>query len=205
MSKFMKILKGTLISLAVILGCGYLLWYSADKEAAKAFMDTLIEYANKPLPIVGFSAWVLFLFVVKILDLSNFGKSSLAAQKEEYEKEKEELIRKAEEEKIRYASILTSYQKHIDNVVDSMIQVCNVVPNKKVQQIGIHLSNESAVVNEKLKEQFDNIVNLDVATVIKTKEEIVNEIVDKLKKEIIDQYGEEGQKAIESIAEKDTL
>lgn len=205
MAKFMKVLKIILISILVLAGGACLVLYCVDKALAKQILKTAVDYANRPLPIVGVSSLVLAGLVWKIFQASGYGKKAIARIKSEYESEKQKMKEEYELKKLQYSAIISSYEREIDLVVDSVVEVCESFPNKKVNKVGERLKGDVSKIKEEMREKFNEIVDSDVEALIQSKEELVGEIVDLVKKEIVDKYGEEGQKALESISEAEKV
>ena len=59
MKKFMKVVKIILICLAIALGIAFTVLYIVNPEQAKSILDTIMDYANRPLPIIGVSLGLL--------------------------------------------------------------------------------------------------------------------------------------------------
>lgn len=201
MAKFIKVLKIVLITLIVATLGGFVILYCVNKELGKQILDSTIEFVNKPLPIVGVSFLVFGLLVWKIFSSTIYGKKALAQMKAQYDEQVALIKAEYEVKKTEYATILSSYEHEIDVMYDSLIEVCDSIPNKKVKEVSNKLNNEIAKVKTDLRKDFDEIVNSDVETLLKSKEEIIDTIVEIVKKEMEEKYGKESQEAINSIAE----
>ena len=201
MTKFNKILKIILISLITLILGSYLVLYIIDKELAKQILDTVVDYANRPLPIVGVSSLVIAGLVWKIFQSTSYGKKTIAKMKTEYEEEKARLKEEYEQEKTKFTAIITMYEKEVDLMLESIIAISEATPNKKVKAVGEQLKNDVTKIKGDLRGKFDEIVTSNVQVLIQSKEEVINTIVDLVKKEIVDKYGEEGKETINSIAE----
>ena len=143
--------------------------------------------------------------VWKIFQASGYGKKAIAKIKSEYESEKQKMKDEYELKKLQYSAIISSYEREIDLVVDSVVEVCESFPNKKVNKVGEKLKGDVSKIKEEMRGKFNEIVDSDVEALIQSKEELVGEIVSMVKKEIVDRYGEEGQKALESISEAEKV
>ena len=201
MAKFLKVVKIIFICLAVILGVGYVVLNFINPELAKQVVDTVVDYANRPLPIVGVSTVVLAILVWKIFERTGYGKRAIAQMKKEYEEQKEKDRQELERKKIEYSAIICFYEQEMDLLFNGFIQLCDYIPNKKVKEFGEKLKNDYAVIRQELREKMANIMDNSVEVLVKSKEELVSAMVEVIKKEMVDKYGEEGQKALESIAE----
>lgn len=204
MTKFLKVIKAILISLACLVLGAYVVLYIIDKELAKQILATLVDYLNRPLPIVGVSSLVLAGLIWKIFQSTGYGKKAIAKMKEEYELEKKQVHEDYEKQKLEYTTIISMYEKENDLILDSMTQVCDAIPNKKVKEIAIKLKDDVSKVKTELKTEFNKIVDSNVQLVLESKQELVNTVVDLVKKEILDKY-EEGKETINSSTETTTL
>lgn len=205
MAKFLKVVKIIFICLAVILGVGYVVLNFINPELAKQVVDTVVDYANRPLPIVGVSAVVLAVLVWKIFERTGYGKRAIAQMKKEYEEQKEKDRQELERKKIEYSAIICFYEQEMDLLFNGFIQLCDYIPNKKVKEFGGKLKNDYAVIRQELREKMANIMDNSVEVLVKSKEELVSAMVEVIKKEMVDKYGEEGQKALESIAKAEKI
>ena len=60
-------------------------------------------------------------------------------------------------------------------------------------------------IKNTLREKFNTAATSDVEVLIRSKEDVINSIVEIVKKEIEDRYGEERKETIKGIAETKTL
>ena len=60
-------------------------------------------------------------------------------------------------------------------------------------------------IKNTLREKFNTVAASDVEVLIRSKEDVINSIVEIVKKEIEDRYGEERKETIKGIAETKTL
>ena len=193
MNKFKKAIKIVLISLAIILGCGFLVLYIIDKELATSILNTVVDFLNKPLPIVGASLLVLAGLVWKIFSASSFGKRAISKMKMEYESQKAELKKDAEEKEIKYTAIIALQNNKIDAFSKNTVSALRAIPNKKVQVIADNLETESELLQESTDREIKEVLNSSVEELIKSKEELKNEIIAKVTKEIVIKYGKESE------------
>lgn len=128
----------SLIILSVLLGCGiaYLTCYLTIKEDTINFTHGLVDFINKPLPIVGISLAIIGAFVLRLVAMSSWGKkqASLFSEKtdtlkKELEEEKCNLIA---QQKILEES-LKEKEEEIKGLEKFVCELCSKIPNKKVQ------------------------------------------------------------------------
>lgn len=205
MSKFMKIIKIILITLLVIVLGSYVVLYVVNNELAKQIMATVIDYANRPLPIVGVSLLVIAGLIWKIFQATGYGKRAIAKIKAEYEKEKEETRQEHLQKKAEYSAILSTFDCEIDLILEAVNEICRVTPNQKVKAIGERVKTETAVIKTGLKAKIDNIVDSNTETLIRSKEEIVKEVMEMLEKALEEKYGEEGKEALKLISKENKI
>lgn len=199
MKKFLNVIKAILISLLVLVLGGYVSLYIYDKELAKKILDIVVGYLNTPLPLIGIPTTVLAVLVWKIFSSSSYGKKATNNIRNEYEKLKNDLSQEYEDRKNKYASILAFYERELDILFYAIIEIGRASANKKIKAIGESLVTEMQDFKNQLRERFKEIVESDVGVLTQSKEEIITTIVDAVKKELVNKYGEEGQKAIESV------
>lgn len=205
MAKFMKVVKIILISLLVLVLGAYVVLYVVNPELAKQIMATVVDYANRPLPIVGVSSVVLAYLVWKIFQATRFGRKAVSKVKEEYESEKLKVREEYEQKKLEYTAILALYEQEVDLILNAVIQMCNASANKKVKAIGENIQTDIVGLKNALREKFNTVATSDVEVLIQSKEDVIKSIVEMVKKEIEDKYGEEGKETLKGITEAKTL
>ena len=187
-----------------ILGA-YVVLYIVNNELAKEILARAVDYLNRPLPIIGVSTVVVAVLGYKIFTATVYGKTNLAKQKAQFESEKEELKTEFEKQKTEYVSVIKSYQGEIDLIYNSVIEMCDSNPNLKIKIIGEKLKNEIADKKNALREAFNLLVNSNADLLASSKEEIANEIVERLQKDLEAKYGEQGKEIFNSIPKEKKL
>ena len=86
-----------------------------------------------------------------------------------------------------------------------MIEICQASANKKIRAIGEDLIGNLKDYKNQLRERFKDVVETDVEVLTQNKEEIIATVIDAVKKELVEKYGEEGQKAIESFTKANKI
>ena len=205
MKKFIKVVKIILLSLLVLVLGGIVVLYIVKPELAKQILDTIVDYVNKPLPIVGVSVVVLSVLVWKIFSSTIYGKKKILDMQAEYEKEKAGLKEQYESKKIEYAAVLGCYQKENDLVYQAVEKICGASANVKIKEIGANLQNEVSVVREELREKSKDIYNASAELLMKSKEDIVDSIVKSVKKELVEKYGKEIEESFNSKSEAEKI
>ena len=134
-----KALKITGICL-LALGClAYLLCYIFLKEQTTYFTECVIDFINRPLPIIGVSLVVVFIFVYKCVVATRFGKKAIADYQNKLDKaqkewEQEKLSMK--EEIALYKAKIDEYKQYGKQVKDYFVEFCELSHNVKVKQLG---------------------------------------------------------------------
>lgn len=190
MKKFFNVVKIVLITLAILCGVAFVVFYIVNKEQAKQILDLVVAFVNKPLPIIGVSIVVVGCFVLKIISATAYGKRAIAKMQLEYESEKAKDKKDFEDTKIKYEAMIKTQQKQIDTIFNGFVELCDAIPNKKVKDIGDTFKNDVYVEIKENENNFNAITNESVDLLIKTKEEMVATIVELVKKEVVDKYGE---------------
>lgn len=137
-----------LFSVLGILGIVYAVFYVLYPNETKETTALVLDYiCSKPLPVVGFSALTLGIFIIKIISVSGIGKKSLNECRSDLESSKQN------QEKIRQE--LSDFQRNYSDAIDAfmahyqeefekfkaehseqMKQICDNIPNKNVRELG---------------------------------------------------------------------
>lgn len=141
MKKFMKVVKIILICLAIALGVAFTVLYIVNPEQAKSILDTIMDYANRPLPIIGGSLGLVGYILLKLFSMTIYGKRNVLAAKTEY---------KEESSKLKYE--YETYKKELDDTVSGIkeviVNICETSPNKKIKAIGSSYAEKNKEVTE---------------------------------------------------------
>ena len=205
MKKFTKVIKIILLSLLVLVLGGFVVLYIVKPELAKQILDTVVDYVNRPLPIVGVSLVVLAVLGWKIFSSTIYGKKKIEEMKSEFDREKNELKAQYEAKKVEYAAVLGCYQKENDLVYKAVEKICGASANVKIKEIGANLETEVSAVREELREKSKDIYNASAELLMKSKEDIVDSIVKSVKKELVEKYGKEIEESFNSKSEAEKI
>lgn len=200
MKKFFNVVKIISISLLVLALGAYVVLYIVNVDLAKEIMATAMDYLNRPLPIVGVSVLVLAVLLWKIFSSSIYGKKYLNLAEQKFEEQVEELKSEHQKEKEELNAIIQLQDQEIDIVYQAALDVCKISPNKKIKEIGENMVVKVESAKTQIRQKIDVVVNDNLKPLLLSKEEIVNEVIEKIKKELAT-YGEKGKEAIESISE----
>ena len=139
-----KKLKIALAIIFAVLGLAYLVLYILFKEQVTFYTECVIDFINKPLPIVGVSLLVIMIFLWKVLVTSKFGQKKINELKEAIDKEKSE----KEELKEYVDNLLKVMDEKVDMVKDQVIKtqeitykICDLSHNIKIRG----LTHEEAI------------------------------------------------------------
>lgn len=143
MKKFLKIFFISLIlSLIVFVFVCSLVIPAQTKET----LNYIIDFLNKPLPIIGISVLTLGGIVIVIISKLGFGSKQIKELKKEYyefkdkvEKEKEyaeECYKKSLEIEESVKAMLQEFYNQNDIIIEELIKVCQTIPNAKIKAIG---------------------------------------------------------------------
>jgi len=134
-----KALKIIAISLLALGGLAYLLCYIFLKEQTTYFTECVIDFINRPLPIIGVSLVVVFIFVYKCVVATRFGKKALTQYQNELNKtqrELEEYKLSIKEEIALYQAKIEEYKQYTKQYKDYIVELCELSHNVKVKQLG---------------------------------------------------------------------
>lgn len=135
MKKVFKIITFTLLALC---GIAYLLCYIFLKEQTTYFTECLIDFINRPLPIIGVSTLVVLAFVYKCFVATKYGKKAISEFKEENDQLRQEIEQQAQllktyEEMSKIA--LNQAKNDIDEIKEYIIKGFELSKNIKVKEI----------------------------------------------------------------------
>ena len=156
MKKVLKIvipilLVGLFISIAVC--------YAVDPEKTKNFAESLKQFALQPIPIIGFSSLtfggLIFLLIRFVISKSKFGQEQIQQTRNDLEKAKEEF----QEEKNKWIEIAKFYRSEALQYRKDLIKVCEIFPNKKVNDLGKNIENGFSKLDEELSKIDERIVD----------------------------------------------
>ena len=139
MKKLNKVLLIILISLAVALGLAYLSLYIFNKELAQSILNSVIDFVNRPLPIVGVTVGVLLVFIWKVVVFIREHQPSkeLSALRQEHEEYK----RDSEKEKAELREQNCELKGYI-------IHICELSTNQKIKNYGKELLGYGKETND---------------------------------------------------------
>lgn len=123
MKKFFQVLKAIIISLLVLGAIAYVLCYIFLKEQTTYFTECLINFLQKPLPIVGISIIGLGYIVFKIFSLTKFGKRTLTKLAEENARLRQE----NEEHKEQVKELLNAFETRLIGLENGVSNVKEIV------------------------------------------------------------------------------
>lgn len=141
MKKFMKVVKIILICLAIALGIAYTVLYIVNPEQAKSILDTIMDYANRPLPIIGGSLGLFGYILFKLFSMTIYGKRNVLAAKDEYKDESSKL-------KSEYETYKKELSDTVSGIKEVICDICKTSPNKKIKAIGSSYAEKNKEVTE---------------------------------------------------------
>lgn len=138
MKKFIRVLEIILLVLAI--GCGIVLviGYLHDKDYTISVLESIKDFINQPLPIVGVSILTLGIFGYEIFAKTSFGVRAINQIKSESETQiarlesKESDLVKLEEEIDKH---LKEQDIDIDELKAYLIELCGYSRNIKAQEL----------------------------------------------------------------------
>lgn len=142
-----KALKIGLISIVVALVAFATISYFVWKEETTLFFNSVVEFINKPLPIVGVSIAIIGGFIYKIFVSTNYGKNAINKYKNELEKTKEELLQKERElceKQKEIAKIVDENREQVDFVFELLDKLCDLTHNVHANEIKELIENRGA-------------------------------------------------------------
>ena len=119
----------------VALACGVItsiVFYIIKPNDTKAFITSVWDFLNKPLPIVGITTLMVLVFIWKVLVATRYGKKALEKVENAYQSkiallnEKEKSIKQLEQK----------CDNRINELEETLYNVCITIPNVKVNALG---------------------------------------------------------------------
>ena len=164
MKKVFAIISFTLLlCLCVAIG----LCFCIIPEQTKLAMDVVVEWVNKPLPIIGVSILTLGGVILVVLNRTTLGRKLLSQLKEEIgvfksenEKLKQEIIDKEKEletNKQEQIAFLSNYSQRIDKLTESVVKVCETSPNAKIKALGEEIKGTDKEIKKELDKKVAEI------------------------------------------------
>lgn len=136
--KVIKIVGAILLVSAFVVG---VVLYRIYPEQTKGAWDTIVEYLNKPLPVIGISIVVAGGILFKFFSMTAYGRKALAKIKEEYEADKAKIKEEYDSQVDDYKKLIEVQNEEIDFMLETIDKVCDAIPNKKVKALKKELSN----------------------------------------------------------------
>lgn len=141
MKKIMKVVKIILICLAVALGIAFVVFYIVNPEQAVSILNAILDFFDRPLPIVGVSLGVAGYIVIKVFSLTIYGKRNVLAAKAEYKEESSKL-------KYEYETYKKELEDTVSGIKEVICDICKTSPNKKIKAIGSSYAEKNKEVTE---------------------------------------------------------
>lgn len=153
MKKALKIIVISLfVALAIFSVVAYILW----KEQTTYIFECIIDFINRPLPIIGVSIAIIGLFVFKCFVATRYGKKAINEYKEENRVLKEQLKETekkcfdlCEQQDYAIKSICDDYEKLEEVVLKSL----ELSKNIKVKELAKTLKGEQPYGEEEVDSQ----------------------------------------------------
>lgn len=150
MKKALKIICLSLVGLVFIASIvGFIFW----KEQTIQIYDIVIDYINRPLPIVGVSSVIIAAFLYKCFVSTKYGKKALAQLQDEKENafielNKQKQLLEDKEEEIK--ALVNAHQSEIDFLKDYIVEFCKLSNNIKIKELGDKIESDYNVKTEEI-------------------------------------------------------
>lgn len=130
-----KVLLGIGIGLLVAFALYVLISFIVNKDGTMYWINQVIDWLNKPLPIIGVTTLALLIFVWKVVITTNYGKAKLVA----YDNKVKELEHAKEEFELAANEKVKELEQDNDKLRAQLIHVCELSTNKKIKDFGKEL------------------------------------------------------------------
>ena len=143
MKKALKYIAiGLVLALAVFSVVAYILW----KDQTTYIFECIIDFINKPLPIIGVSIAIIGIFVFKCFVASKYGKKALREYQKALDETKQEFVEK-EKEMQEFKDILledlVKTNGQVYNVKQTLIKSLEMSKNIKLKALANELKGET--------------------------------------------------------------
>jgi len=132
-----KVFKYIALGLLVAFALYVLLSFILNKDGTMYWINQVIDWLNKPLPIVGITTLALLVFVWKCFIASKFGKKAINELKQENAKLREE----NEKFKQETNNKLNEFEEKQGKAKEQLISLCELSTNQKIKNFGKELEN----------------------------------------------------------------
>lgn len=143
MKKALKYIAiGLVLALAVFSVVAYILW----KDQTTYIFECIIDFINKPLPIIGVSIAIIGIFVFKCFVASKYGKKALKEYQKALDETKQEFANKEEELKefkIYLQAELEKYGLKQDKIKEILEKSLEMSKNIKLKALANELKGET--------------------------------------------------------------
>ena len=143
MKKALKYIAiGLVLALAVFSVVAYILW----KDQTTYIFECIIDFINKPLPIIGVSIAIIGVFVFKCFVASKYGKKALKEYQKALDETKQEFANKEEELKefkIYLQAELEKYGLKQDKIKEILEKSLEMSKNIKLKALANELKGET--------------------------------------------------------------
>lgn len=147
-----KALKISIIALLVSLGIFSVIAYILWKEQTTYIFECIIDFINRPLPIIGVSIAIIGVFVFKCFVASKYGKKALKEYQKALDETKQEFADKEKELKefkIYLQAELERYGLTQDKIKEVLEKSLEMSKNIKIQALANELKGETYGEEEK--------------------------------------------------------
>jgi len=130
-----KVLLGIGIGLLVAFALYVLISFIVNKDGTMYWINQVIDWLNKPLPIIGVTTLALLIFVWKVVITTNYGKSKLLA----YDNKVKELEHAKEEFELAANEKIKDLENENKELKGFICHVCELSTNQKIKHYGKEL------------------------------------------------------------------
>ena len=202
MKKFFKVFLSTtfVLGFGALIGC-----YIFMPNETKLAIDVVMDYLNRPLPIIGVSIIAIGGVALTFLKTTSIGKKSLNQLESDFDTLKVDLKEKETKSKEYFEQakllneetkvVLSEYSNEIDNLINNLVKVCETTPNAKVKALAKDILGQANNYKNELEMKV-NELNTDINQVLveKANVETLNTKVNELEtliKDLVEKYEKE--------------
>lgn len=188
-----KKLKIALYIIVGVLALTSIVCYIFWTEQTTYIFECIIDFINRPLPIVGVSSVIVLGFVYKIFVSTKYGKNALKelnddkdkffAAAEQYKadlKEQEELTK----------ALVNAHQQEIDLLKDYLIQVCENSTNVKLKELAETIRQGYDLKTSDIINNLGDYTDSFIIAKVNSQQELINALKEQFEREIEKLRGE---------------
>ena len=184
MNKKLKIALYIIVGvLSIVSLVGYIFW----KEQTTYIFECIIDFINRPLPIVGVSTVIVLGFVYKIFVSTKYGKKALKELNDDKDKffgQAQEYKKNLDEQTELTKALVNAHQQEIDLLKNYLVELCELSPNVKLKELGEKIKQGYDLKTTEIVNDLGSYSDSFIIAKVNSQEELINALKEQFEKEI---------------------